>query len=158
MTSTVRALAALVLALAAAAPALAAESGTPQAFLDAIYQAYRGKGAKGIVLDKPATIRRYFAADLAGAMIADQAAAAKRGEVPELDGDPFVDAQDFEITDLAIKTTMDGASKATGTVTFKNFGEAQSVTLDLVKTANGWRIADIRMKERTLRELYPGKK
>jgi hypothetical protein len=43
-------------------------------------------------------------------------------------------------------------------VTFKNFGEARTVTHELVKTGNGWRIADIRMKERSLRELYPAKK
>ena len=91
----------LVSASALAAPAA---SETPQAFLDAIYKNYLGKDSKGVPLDKAATIRRYFVAPLAAAMIKDNAAAAlKRGEVPTLDGDPFIDGQDWEISDLAIK-------------------------------------------------------
>jgi hypothetical protein len=78
--------------------------------------------------------------------------------VPELDGDPFVDAQDWEITGLGLKVTMNGAARATATVTFRNFGEPRTVTHELVKTASGWRIADIKMKERSLRGLYPGKR
>ena len=158
MMQLLRPLAALILLLAAATAANAAEAGTPQAFLEAIYRNYEGKESKGFAIDKPAAIRRVFVADLADAMIKDRAAAAKRGEVPELDGDPFVDAQDWEITGLAIKVAMNGAAKATATVTFKNFGETGTVTHELLKTGNGWRIADIRMKERSLRELYPAKK
>ena len=71
-----------------------------------------------------------------------------------LDGDPFVDAQDWEITDLTIKVATSGSDKATGTVTFKNFEDDKTVTLDLTKTAAGWRIADIRTGERSLREIY----
>jgi hypothetical protein len=157
MMLRLRPLAALMLLLTATA-ALAAEAGSPQAFLEAIYRTYEGKNSKGFALDKPAAIRRTFVPELANAIIKDQAAAQKRGDVPELDGDPFVDAQDWEITGLAIKLAMDGAAKATATVTFKNFGETHTVTHALVKTANGWRIADIGMKERSLRGLYPAKK
>ena len=158
MTLRLRPLAALVLVLSMAAATLAAEAGSPQAFLETIYRYYQGKDAKGFALDKPATIRRIFVPELANAMIEDQAAAQKRGEVPELDGDPFVDAQDWEITGLGFKVAMNGAARATATVTFRNFGEAHTVTHELVKTASGWRIADIKMKERSLRGLYPGKR
>ena len=158
MLLSVRPLAAFVLLLVTATATLAAEANSPQAFLETIYRNYQGKDSKGYMLDKPAMIRRIFVPELANAIIADQAAAQKRGEVPELDGDPFIDAQDWEITGLGVKVAMNGAARATATVTFRNFGEPHTVTHELVKTASGWRIADIRMKERTLKGLYPAKK
>ena len=84
----------------AAAPPRSAD-----AFLHGIYAHYQGDDrttGKGIFLDKPSDIHRYFADDLADLMIADDAAAEKRGDVPQLDGDPFVDAQDWDIKDIAI--------------------------------------------------------
>jgi Protein of unknown function (DUF3828) len=152
------AVALLLYAVLLVAPAFAApaQSSTPQSFLEAIYKAYLGKDAPGIAISKPAVVRQYFVPSLAAAMIKDAAAAAKRSEVPELDGDPFVDAQDWDIADLKINVKMDGAAKAVGTVTFTNFREPYTVTLDLVKIAAGWRIADIKMAKRSLRGLYPG--
>jgi|SoimicmetaTmtLMB_FD_contig_41_4565497_length_1376_multi_2_in_0_out_0_2 hypothetical protein len=147
--------AALPTAPAIAAPAAPAE--TPQAFLEAIYRNYRGSGTPGIEISKAAVVRRYFIPALAAAMIKDQAQAARRSEVPALDGDPFVDAQDWDISNLKIEVKMAGPAKAVGTVSFTNFNEPRSVTLDLVKLAPGWRIADIKMMGRTLRELYPVK-
>ena len=50
---------------------------------------------------------------------------------------------------------QDGGGKtAVGTVTFTNFKEPQTVTLDLVNTDAGWRIADIRSRSGSLRALY----
>jgi len=144
----------IALMLAASAVAAPAASETPQAFLDAIYKTYLGKDSKGVILDKPAVIRRYFVAPLAAAMIKDDAAAAKRGEVPMLDGDPFINGQDWEISDLAVKVEMKPPDKALGTATFDNSGTRMTITYDLVKTAAGWRIADIRNDTRSLRALY----
>jgi hypothetical protein len=144
----------IVALLTAAAWAAPAASETPQAFLDAIYKTYLGKDAKGVILDKPAVIRRYFAAPLAAAMIKDNAAAAKRREVPMLDGDPFINGQDWEISDLAVKVEMNGPDKAKGTATFNNFETRMTVTYDLVKTAAGWHIADILNDNRSLKALY----
>jgi hypothetical protein len=144
----------LMLAPVMTAPA---PNSTPQAFLDAIYKTYLGKESKGIAISRAAVIRQYFVPALAAAMIKDQAQAARRSEVPALDGDPFVDAQDWDIANLAISVKMEGAAKAVGTVTFTNFGEAHTVRLDLVKSTAGWRIADIKMAKRSLRELYPAR-
>jgi hypothetical protein len=144
----------IVAFLTAAASAAPAASETPQAFLDAIYKTYLGEDSKGVILDKPAVIRRYFLAPLAAAMIKDNAAAAKRGEVPTLDGDPFINGQDWEISDLAIKIEMKPPDKAAGTATFDNSGTRMTVTYDLVKTAGGWRIADIGSGKKSLRALY----
>ena len=87
-------------------------------------------------------------------IIADRAAAAKRDEVPALDGDPFIDAQDGAITRLAVTTAMNGPDKATGSVTFRNFGKAKKLRLALVRLEEGWRIADIVWPEGSLRGLY----
>ena len=132
-----------------------AADASAQAFVEAIYATYKGKDAKGAPLDKDATIRRYFEPALARLMIRDAAAAKKRGEVPSLDGDPFIDAQDFEIESFNIAVRDVAANKASATVTFKNLGEDKRVELDLVKLKAGWRIADIKFADgRTLRGLY----
>jgi hypothetical protein len=143
--------------------ALATAQAAPQSakdFLTEIYSHYRGDvdtTAKGIMLDKPADIRRYFAPDLAALIIADDAAAAKRGDVPELDGDPFVDAQDWNITKLAIHMDSETDSKARATVSFENYKKPDVVRLDLVRTSAGWRISDIVWKEGSFRGLYKKK-
>ena len=70
------------------------------AFVNDIYDAYKGKDAKGHPLDDERAIRRYFEPSLAALMVKDQKIAAKRGEVGLLDFDPFIDAQDWEISDF----------------------------------------------------------
>ena len=131
-----------------------AESASPRAFIEAIYKPYLKKNYKGAPYSKPANIRRTFEPKLAGAIVADMAAAAKRNEVPTLDGDPFVDAQDWEIADLAIDVKAAGPAKARATVDFTNFRKPKTVTLDLVKTADGWRIAEINGPSGSLRKLF----
>ncbi len=78
-------------------------------FVTAIYDAYKGKHAKGIPLENGRIIRRYFEPQLATLMAEDQAAAAKRGEVGLLDYDPFLDAQDWDKTDFEISVDDAGA-------------------------------------------------
>jgi hypothetical protein len=151
----------LVLAIATvftlAVPALAADDATPDKFLATIYHQYEGKNAKGVDIYGKGALARYFEPSLVALIAKDEAEAAKRGDVPELDGDPFIDAQDWEITDLKIATVMDGTDKATGTVSFQNFKEPHSVTVKLVKLPVGWRIADIVWAEDSLRGLYTDK-
>jgi hypothetical protein len=143
--------------LTLAAPVRAADDATPDKFLATIYHQYEGKNAKGVDIYGKGALSRYFEPALVALIAADEAAAAKRGDVPELDGDPFIDAQDWEITALKIATRMDGADKATATVTFENFKEPHSVTVKLIKLPVGWRIADIVWAEDSLRGLYTEK-
>jgi len=141
-----------------AAPALGADDATPDKFLATIYHQYEGKNAKGVDIDGKKALSRNFEPSLVALIIADEAAAAKRGDVPELDGDPFIDAQDWEITDLKIAVKMDSADKATATVNFRNVKEPKSVTVQLVKLSVGWRIADIIWPgDGSLRGLYTDK-
>lgn len=139
---------------AIAAETLAAPQPTsPQAFLEAIYRPYLDKNFKGPGLDKSIAVRRYFTTPLANAILKDRVMAAKRKEIPTLDGDPFIDAQDWEMSNLKIEVNPLGTDKATGIVSFTNAGAAKTVTLDLVKTAGGWRIDEIRMPSGSLRKL-----
>ena len=144
-------------ALVCPGAAIAQASDAPKAFLEAIYAAYKGTSdtSKGIPLDTDAAVRRCFEPQLAALMLKDINAAKIRREVPTLDGDPFIDGQDWEVDSLVVTVREQGADKASGTVSFKNFGAPTTVTLDLVRAKPGWRIADIKWADgRSLRALY----
>jgi hypothetical protein len=126
------------------------ETLTPEAFLRGIYTPYPNEDFKGQPFWQ---VDRFFAPDLARVIEADMRDAKRRGEVPKLDGDPFVDAQDWDIEKLAISVKAEGP-KATGQVTFENQGKPTHITLDLVHTGIGWRIADIKAPSGTLSDLY----
>ena len=132
--------------------AAVAQQPSAQAFLEAIYKPYLVKNSPG---QNYREADRLFAPDLARAMNVDNAAAAKRGEVPILDGDPFVCAQEWDVSKLAVAVSTAGA-KTTGNVTFDTFGKPRQVTLDLVLTPAGWRIANIVCSSdpTSLRALY----
>ena len=153
---TTRALAMLMSAATVVATAFtaAAETASPQAFVDGIYKNYLGKNSKGLVLSSEAVIRRYFAPPLSDVMVKDFTTAWKRGEVPDRNGDPFVDAQDWEVSGLKTVVKSTGTSTAVATVTFTMFDKPRTVTLDLVNTPAGWRIAEIRSPSGSLRDLY----
>jgi len=140
-----------------ALPAAAAEQ-SARDFVAAIYATYEGTDSKGIILDNARTIRRYFEPSLAALMIKDQNEAAKRGEVGNLDGDPFIDAQDWDIKDVNIAVADTAPGKASATVKFVIFDEPKTVVLDLVKLKNEWRIGEItwrrKDKNETLRDLF----
>jgi len=128
--------------LAVAGPAFAADP-SATAFVTAIYNAYKGKDAKGVPLDNERVIRRYFEPTLAAAMAKDQKAAARRNEVGLLDFDPFLEAQDWDVNAFDIAVSDAAAGKAKATVKFVNLGEAMTVVLDLVQVNNDWRVYDI---------------
>jgi hypothetical protein len=129
-----------------------------KAFVTRIYDAYKGKGSRGITIHTDASNRAWFEPALAALITKDDAAAAKRKEVPALDFDPFVDSQEWELTDLNIAVSEAPPDKATATVSFKNFGMPSKIVLDLVKVKTDWRIANITWTRdgvpATLRELY----
>ena len=112
-----------------------------KSFVEGIYAAYKGKDAKGISLDSDVAVRRYFEPRLAALIIKDRKNA--RGEVGKLDGDPFIDAQDWEIGAVDVAVRDVAADKAGATVSFKNVDKPRIAVLDLVKLKAGWRIADI---------------
>jgi hypothetical protein len=132
----------LIMPCGPAAPATAADA-SAEAFVTKIYDAYKGKDAKGIDYGTEAAIRRYFESSLAAEIIKDERIAKRRGEVPTLDGSPFVDAQEWEIFGFDIVVTNAFPGKAIATVNFKSFGQPVKIVLNLIMIKNDWRIADI---------------
>jgi hypothetical protein len=146
------------LAAVAASPLPAAAADTSaKTFLQQIYQKYVGNSAdaaKGVPLAAAKEVRGYFTVGLATLILEDRASAAKRGEPPALDGDPFVGHQDWDISNLAIDVKDTGGAKAIGTVTFTNSGKAEKVVVELLRSGKDWRIADIQWDASSLRALY----
>ena len=155
MTLSRRAVA-LGLAAIVAVPmiAQAADPVTAKSFVEGIYTKYVGKNTSGVVLDKAADYRRYFTPALAGIILKDQAAAAKRGDVPTLDGDAFVGHQDWEISKLTVDVQESG-DKAVATVSFVDIDQPETVKLSLQKVGKDWRIDDVTYADKsTLRGLF----
>lgn len=65
------------------------------------------------------------------------------GEMGALSFDPFVDGQDYEITDLVIGAPGIAGDFASADVTFLNFGEPRSLTFEMVREDGGWKIDDV---------------
>jgi len=147
------ALAALCLIVSPPLTAGAAEQ-SPHAFLQAIYQQYIGANAAGATLDEDADWRRYFTPDLAQIIIDDYAKAAQSGDIPNLDGDPFVDAQDWSISKVQIDVDDKATDKTVGKVSFTNLGKAMTLTFDLVKIDGSWKINDIHGPDGSLRDIF----
>jgi hypothetical protein len=151
----------VLIAAATVASAIAAEKkatkkdeGTPRAFLEAIYKRYTSGEAKGVSISNRTQLDRYFTANLAADIDRDFAASKRKNEPPMLNGDPFVDAQDWEIKNVRIAVSQENSAGAMGTVQFNNAGQERTIRYDLVRTAYGWRIDDIKWREGSLRGLY----
>ena len=156
MTLCLRPLAALVFVLAMAVPALAAEPGSPQGFLEAIYRTYEGKESKGFPLDKPAVIRRTFVPGLTNTMIKDIRSSHQTRRHAELDrrslhrqagqGDHGWSPHPRDRSTVHPPQHRDIND------------DRDTITHGLHQATAGSRIPDIKMNERTLRSLYPAKK
>jgi len=126
-----------------------AQSTTGQAFLQSVYATYQ-KSDKALDIGSEQKAARYFVASVAKLIGQDIATAAERNEVGKLDFDPFISGQDWSPTRIELKVVAGAApDRATGTARFTPPGEEKptTVTLDLAKTAAGWRIADIHWAE-----------
>jgi hypothetical protein len=142
---------ALCLGLQAVAQAVAQDQ-TPKDFVTSIYHTYEGKGAKGIPVNSP-MLRRLLTPALMKLIDDDGKRAARKHQPPELDGDAFVDAQEWEVKAFAVDVQDDGTDKATAKITFNNFNKVSTVTLALVKLNGAWRVDDISGSDGSLRKL-----
>ncbi len=126
-----------------------------KSFVENIYRQYLGKDTPSIDLSSRAGLERYFTPSLAELIDNDAVEAEKRQDAPLLGGDPFIDAQDWEITDPVVTVQASGDGKgATANVRFKNFGQVTMVRLALVMTPKGWRVDNIFWSEGDLRGIY----
>jgi hypothetical protein len=137
-------------------PAPARADAEAQKFLEAIYKRYIGQNTPGVELGSNEVLLDYFTPELAALIAADAEQARKNDEVPALDGDPFVGAQDWDIKDVSVTVKDIGPDKALGLASFANMGEKQTIELDLRKLPRGWRIDEIRWPEATLRGILQG--
>jgi hypothetical protein len=67
----------------------------------------------------------------------------KNSAFPCFDGDPFVFAQDWEISDFDISAKESGATHARAKISFVNQDEAVTLNMKLVKLRSGWKIDDV---------------
>jgi Protein of unknown function (DUF3828) len=121
-----------------------AQDKSAEDFLRSIYsKAYIGKDAKGIDVSTRAKLDRYFVPELAKQMDDDGKVAAKHQEIGQLDGDPFIGAQDWLIQSFDVHVRDIDLMHAEGTVTFSNLGKPDKVIVSLRRLKVGWRIEDI---------------
>ena len=73
----------------------------------------------------------------------DMATRSEEGDVPIIDFDPLINAQDYELTDFVIADPAVNGDDAEVAVSFSNFGEPQELHFYLVRRAEGWKIDDI---------------
>lgn len=126
---------------------------SPKDLVAQLYQAHRSKHDP---LDDTALLGRYFDSALLKLYLRDRREA--KGEVGRLDGDPLYNAQDMEIKDLSVSAPEMTGGEARVTVNFKNFGKPTRVVYMLGRTANGWKISDIRYDDgSSLKKILEGK-
>lgn len=126
----------MILIYVAAAAAQPAD--TPRAFIQRLYAGYARKHYNP--LDRP---ERAFAPRLTAAIREDERLA--KGEVGYLDGDPLCDCQDYARLGATIRSLKpSGKANAIAAVHLTyGTGEARDLKLTLLRTAAGWRIADV---------------
>lgn len=126
---------------------------SPKDLVAQLYQAHRSKHDP---LDDTALLGRYFDSALLTLYLRDRREA--KGEVGRLDGDPLYNSQDMEIKDLSVSAPEMTGGEARVTVNFKNFGKPTRVVYMLDRTANGWKISDIRYDDgSSLKKILEGK-
>jgi hypothetical protein len=125
-------------------------------FLGSIYQHYHGKSsaAAGLPLTDAQSVRSYFTTGLAELILDDRAAATKQGESPVLDSDPFIGHSEWDISDVSVDVKETAGFKTVGTVSFLNFGKPEKIALELLRSGNELRIADVEWDCGTLRGLF----
>jgi hypothetical protein len=131
--------AAILLACALATPAAAQDLGEAKAFVEGLYAAYGKPPGPDYVGRQAAEV---FSPALLDLMQKD-VARTPPGDVGTLDGDPICNCQDYEIRGVAVTVKAVSTGKAVATARFANFGQPQTVTLDLVWTAGHWRVDDV---------------
>lgn len=138
----------LFFAVVAVAFASAAQAGpaAPDVVVRDIYVAdapsIKGTG-EGVMGDKAARAK-FFSAALLRMIVADENLSAKRNQPPNLDGDPFADAQEATVNDLKISVISIAGPKASVLADFdRGEGKREKVTYSMVLERGAWRVEDI---------------
>lgn len=146
---------AVALALLILAPCVAmAADPAAQAMVDNVYKSYMGKNANGIPIHS-VRATALLTPGLLKLIDADARRAKAKGEVPELNGDPFVDAQDWDFKSYEAKIDDAGRKRARAVVTLTGADGSRKgpITLELVNYRGRWRIDDMTGANGSLRAL-----
>ena len=120
---------------AVAAPVVPQVFDTPKALLDYAYAPYSTgnfQDDNGVLYSKALN-----------AMFAAAEANTPDDDVGPVDFDVFVNGQDYQLTELKIGEAAPEPTGVSVPVSFKNFGDAQSLVFHLIKEGGGWKINDI---------------
>jgi hypothetical protein len=122
---------------------------------DLVAQLYQAHRSKHDPLDETQLLGRYFDSALLKLYLKDKREA--KGEVGRLDGDPLYNAQDIQIKNLSISAPEMAGGETRVTVHFKNIDKPTHVIYALSRTADGWRISDIRYDDgSSLKKILQG--
>lgn len=108
---------------------------TPQALLEAFYAPY----FNGNFPENEAQFRSHALQ----ALYDDDAELAGEGEMGAISFDPYIDGQDYDITELVIGAPAIAGDEAVVDVAFRNFGEPRALTYELVLEDGGWKVDDV---------------
>ncbi len=108
---------------------------TPEALLEAFYQPYFNGNF-------PEDESQFRSAALQ-ALYDNDAEITPEGEMGAISFDPYIDGQDYDITNFDIGAAGIAGDYASVDVTFSNFGEPRSLTYELVLEDGGWKIDDV---------------
>jgi hypothetical protein len=136
-----RFLAVLGFLLASILPAAAFDD--PKELVEAFYAPYLLANFEEFIEQKKDE-DSYFSAGLFALYEQDRADMERAGGIARIDFDPWINGQDYQLTDLFIgdgELTSD--TTATVPVDFKNMGEENNSWVYVVKEADGWKIDDI---------------
>jgi hypothetical protein len=125
---------------------------TPTKLVTDLYSAHSGKADPLVYPASKKLLGAYFEKGLLSLLLKDQSES--KGEVGKLDVDPLYDAQDFEIKDFSVALVTEQKDSAEVAASFKNIGTSEKIVFLLSKTAQGWRITDIKYSDgRTLKGI-----
>jgi hypothetical protein len=109
---------------------------------EVVAQLYKAYGTEQTPERETRLFSRYFDAELLKLYLRDIREA--KGEVGRLEVVPLYNAQEIQITDFSISAPRITGSESLVTVRFKNIGKPTRIECVLDRTANGWKISDIR--------------
>lgn len=140
----------LLAAFALATGAAHAKEPDSRSVVESLYRDY----AWEVVFDLPHTapvfahaprqvLERYLTPALAALLVADRECSERTGQICNLDFPPLWYSQ---VASASMLTVVGGAAPGSVEVSFTDANSSERVTLkyETVKTANGWRISDIR--------------
>lgn len=127
---------AVCVALLCLLPGMVLASGysDPRALVEALYSVYRTN-------DFPEDDRAYYSESLKALFAADDARA--NGEVGAINGDPFINAQDWDEVTYSVGEPVTTERGVAIVVQFTNFGTPHTAVIYLIEEEDGWKVDDI---------------